>query len=188
MPRFLSLVVLFPFLLGAEMAAGQGGSGLHVTLASPGSSLVRVAVGGKADLKLFRSTGLPAFSLQSRYLLTGADAEGMRSLERTGLSVTVLDGDMQGATYYLAFPMPGAAPGEWSLYGRFLLEEDGAVLLRMDAADAERLSAQGVGLQAITLDPSPPIPASPPPWIPTRGSPPCSPRSPAVPSTATPAV
>ncbi len=62
-----------------------------------------------------------------------------------------------GATYYLAYAMPGQPIADWQAYGRTwpLPGADQPVLLRVAQADAERLAQAGVALRQVTLTPKP---------------------------------
>ncbi len=76
---------------------------------------------------------------------------------------------MTGATYYLAYPAPGRPIPLWRAYGRLLLDDGRAVLLRAAPGDAERLAADGAEIVLVTLTPKPLRPAAaaafpPSPW------------------------
>ncbi len=121
-------------------------------------ALVYVALSDPGDLNRFRATGLPAYALlhgreATRFLLAGAGPTGLEALSAAGLSFRVLDPDMAGATYYLAYPQPTRMPPDWPAYGRVLLDEGLQVLLRMSAASAARLAQAGV--EVVPLSPEP---------------------------------
>ena len=130
-----------------------------------GTSLVAVTLTMEDDLAHFAQTGLPLYTqLQGRdgaYLLTGADAPGLAALQQAGLDARILDADMRGAAYYLAYVMPHRAAPTWVDYGRLLLDDGRQVLLRMTPTAAARLAETGVQLRLLTPDakPWPPVAA-----------------------------
>lgn len=134
-----------------------------------GMALVAVSLTAPEHVAQFAGTLVPAFArlqgLAGGYLLAGADASGLRTLQKAGLTVRVLDPDMRGAAYYLAYAIPGRSAPDWQTYGRLLLDDGRQVLLRATAADAARLAETGVDLRALTLTAKPL--AAPPPAVPT---------------------
>ena len=76
-----------------------------------GPALVVVALPDGQALVRFERTGLPAYTrLPDGSLLTGADAAGQAALTQAGLSFRVLDADLAGGSYYVAFPAPVHPP------------------------------------------------------------------------------
>ena len=135
------------------------------------------------DLSSVEALGLPVYArLDGRegpYLLVGADpgaAAGVSTdpsaddapgdlgrLAAVGLTGRVLDPDMTGATYYLAYPAPGHPTPLWARYGQLLLDNGQMVLLRATPGDAERLAEDGADIVLVTLTPKPlrPMAAAP---------------------------
>jgi hypothetical protein len=128
-----------------------------------GTALVQISWQSQADLAIVETSGVPVYARvagqRSTYLLAGARPTEIEVLQAAGIDVTLLDPDLRGATYYLAYPMPGGARPEWEAYGRLLLDDGVQVLLRASPQDAERLTEAGVQLQAVTFDPKPLGPA-----------------------------
>jgi PKD repeat protein len=122
-------------------------------------SLVRIAWQTDGDLTLVEASGVAVYarleSSSSTYLLAGATAKQVDTLRGDGLSVTLVDPDMTGASYYLVSVMPGRPAPDWRAYGRLLLDDGTRVLLRTPAPDAERLTQAGVEIAAVTLTPKP---------------------------------
>ena len=124
----------------------------------------------------FEATGLPVYARldgpDGAALLVGAStgvptatfwgdpADDLARLTGAGFAGRVLDADMTGATYYLAYPAPGRPVPYWSAYGRLLLDDGRAVLLRAAPGDAERLAADGAEIVRISLTPKPLRPAT----------------------------
>jgi PKD repeat protein len=122
-------------------------------------SLVQIAWKADGDLAFVETSRVPVYArLESgakTYFLAGATAKQIESLRADGLSVTVLDPDVGGASYYLASIVPGRTAPDWSGYGRLLLDDGTQALLRTDAREAERLSQAGAEIAAVTLTPKP---------------------------------
>ncbi len=153
------------------VCAGIGA--VQPTLAAPVQPPARalVYVPETGDSTRIEALGLPVYArLDGRdgpYLLVGAypgAATGALSgtvpddlgrLAAVGLTGRVLDPDMTGATYYLAYPAPGRPIPFWRAYGRLLLDDGQAVLLRVAPSDAERLAADGADIVLVTLTPKP---------------------------------
>jgi subtilisin family serine protease len=133
-----------------------------------GTALVQISWRSQTDLATVEASGIPVYARlaadRGTYLLAGATPQQIEALQAAGLDVTVLDPDLRGATYYLAYLMPGGARPDWEAYGRPLLDDGVQVLLRATPQDAKRLAEAGVQLQAVTFDPKPLGPA------PARGS------------------
>jgi len=114
-------------------------------------ALVKITVQSEA-------AGVPVYarlhSQDESYLLAGATPDKLSALE-----ATVLDSDMRGGSYYLAYLMPNQSRPDWNAYGRLLLDDGVQALLRISPQDAERLAQTGVELRALTLDPKPLRPA-----------------------------
>jgi hypothetical protein len=128
-----------------------------------GMALVQIAWQNQADLAVVEASGVPVYARltgdRDTYLLAGATPQEIEALQASGLDVTVLDPDLRGASYYLAYPMPGDARPDWEAYGRLLLDDGVQVLLRVIPQNAERLASTGVQMRAITFDPKPLGPA-----------------------------
>ncbi len=155
--RTWALIVLIAVMLSMP--------GLAPAMASQGDgpALVKVSIGGSSDLASVEASGLPVYARlttdDGSYVLGGAVQPQIQRLQAEGLDVTILDPDMRGATYYLAYPMPGRPLPAWNSYG-LLLHDDGVqALLRTGSKDAERLAEAGAELRALTLDPKPLRPA-----------------------------
>jgi hypothetical protein len=86
------------------------------------------------------------------YALAGATPAQIATLRDEGLAVVVLDGDMAGADYYLAYVMPGQATPAWQAYGRPLLDDGEQVLLRATPEGAQRLAQEGVRLHYLETE------------------------------------
>jgi hypothetical protein len=139
--------------------------GLVPAMAAPGhgQALIKIAIEGSADLALVEVAGVPVYvrltADAGSYLIGGAEEAQIRRLQAEGLRVTVLDPEMQGAAYYLAYPMPGQDRPTWNAYGQLLHDDGVQALLRMSPQNAERLAEAGAELRAVTLDPKPFRPA-----------------------------
>jgi hypothetical protein len=140
-----------------------------------GTALVQIAWQSQADLAAVEASGVPVYARltgqSGAYLLAGATSWELEALHAGGLDVTLLDADLRGATYYVAYPMPGGVRPDWEVYGRLLLDDGVQVLLRATPQDAERLVEAGVQLQAVTFDPKPLGPAPVTGSIPTAVDP-----------------
>jgi PKD repeat protein len=145
-------VVLTAILLASSLTPAAAGG-------PQSRSLVRIDWSTEADLDTVEASGAPVYArLESGdrpYFLAGATARQVEGLRAGGLSVTVLDPEMDGASYYLATGMGGRPAPDWGAYGRLLLDDGAQVLLRISAGDAERLAEAGVEIEAVTLDPKP---------------------------------
>ncbi len=132
-------------------------------VASEPQALVKIMLPNQEILERIESIGLPVYvrltGLEGAYLLSGATLSRVRVLRSQGLDVTILDPDMQGASYYLAYLMPKRPRPEWKAFGRLLLDDGRQTLLCISHQDAERLSRAGVELRIVTFDPKPLRPA-----------------------------
>jgi subtilisin family serine protease len=151
--RGVTLFVLIAVILSTVSLA-------PVTADQPdGTALVQIPWQNQADLSAVEAGGVPVYARltgqSGAYLLAGATPREIEALQAGGLGVTILDPDLRGASYYLAYVMPGGVRPDWEGYGRLLLDDGGQVLLRTTPQDAERLAGVGVELQAITFDPKP---------------------------------
>ena len=170
--RTLSWLAVIVLLVTLTAPIGMAGAAPAEAEPSPRerTALVQVPIATPDDLARFEQTGLPAYTrLQDRegsYLLAGATPAGLEALAAAGLSARVLDPDMAGATYYLAYPAPNRPRPEWSAYGRLLLDDGEQALLRTTPQDAERLSLAGAELRLLTLYPKPLRPTVAPNAIP----------------------
>jgi hypothetical protein len=146
-------VAFFMFGL-VQMAAAQ----------PEGQALVQIRVQQSADLGLVETSGVPVYAQvtgeHEGYLLAGATPDQIRDLGSHGLDVSVLDPNVRGAYYYLAYMRPGRDHPNWSTYGQLLLDDGVQVLLRTESRNAERLAEAGAELRAITLTPKPLHPRS----------------------------
>jgi PKD repeat protein len=124
-----------------------------------GIGLVQIAWQSQGDLAAVEASGVPVYARltgqSGTYLLAGVLPQEIEALQAAGLDVTVLDPNLRGARYYLAYPMPGRARLDWEAYGQHLLDDGVQVLLRTTPQDAERLAEAGVELRAVTFDPKP---------------------------------
>ena len=134
--------------------------------AAPGTpALIRVPVAGPEGLAAVEAVDVPVYAHLigqdgGAYLLAGATSVQVTALRSQGLAVTVLDADSRGASYYLAYRMPGRDRPDWSAYGRLLLDEGAQVLLRAVPSQAERLALAGAEIVRVTFDPKPLRPAA----------------------------
>jgi PKD repeat protein len=168
---WLAVIVLMVTLTAPIGTAGAAPAGAEAE-AQPRvrTALVQVSIAAPNDLARFEQTGLPAYTrLEGRegsYLLAGATAAGLEALAAAGLSARILDPDMAGATYYLAYLPPKRQAPDWRAYGRLLLDDGIQVLLRAEAARVEDLLPAGVELRAVTLYAKPLRPSVEPNVIP----------------------
>jgi hypothetical protein len=152
--RILSTLLLLSLIISLSRSAKA-----EIATVGDEVALVAIEISTPDELSRFEATGLPAYArLQGRqpqeYLLAGADSAGQALLSQAGLAFRILDGDIKGASYYLAYAMPGRAI-EWGAYGQLLLEDGVQVLLRSSAQQAEKLSQAGAELRRLTFDPKP---------------------------------
>ena len=145
------LIILIAFFL---LAVGLASSEV---LRPDRQALVKISVAGEADLTLIESAGVPVFARLTGgdglpYLLAGAAPD--QSWPR-GLVATVLDPETAGATYVLAYVMPGRPIPAWYDYGAPLLDDGIRLLLRVSPQGAGKLAAAGVETQILTMDPKP---------------------------------
>jgi len=126
-------------------------------------ALIKIEVRGPRDLVSVEAAGVPVYARltagKGSYLLAGADPRQIEALQAAGLEGTVLDPDLKGAGYYLAYLMPGRPTPDWNAYGRLLLDDGVQVLLRTTPRQAGWLAEAGVELAAVTFDPKPLRPA-----------------------------
>ena len=69
----------------------------------------------------FAATGLPAYTFLDGFLLTGAPASRLSLLDAAGLEYSLLDADLRGGRYYLAYVPTGRVTPAWESFGRRLL-------------------------------------------------------------------
>ena len=126
-------------------------------------ALIKIEVRAPRDLVAVETAGVPVYARlaagKGSYLLAGADPRQIEALQAAGLEVTVLDPDLRGASYYLAYLMPGRPIPDWNAYGRLLLDDGVQALLRTTARQAGWLAEAGIELAAVTFDPKPLRPA-----------------------------
>ncbi len=159
----LSLLVVLALLLGPGLAANpaaeaalapppQEAGGLALVMA-PAGSAEQVARLAQAGLVVY---GAPLSSAQGEYVLAGAPAEALKRLPADA-AVKVLDADMAGGVYYLAYPPQAsdqrAGALRWSEYGTVLLDLGDQVLLRTSEAEMIRLADAGAEVVRVTLEP-----------------------------------
>jgi hypothetical protein len=121
---------------------------------APVSSAEQIAGLAQAGLVVY---GAPLSSAQGEYVLAGAPAEALKRLPAEA-QVRVLDADMAGGVYYLAYPPPAsdqrAGALRWAEYGRVLLDLGDQVLLRTGEAEMIRLADAGADVVLVTLEPA----------------------------------
>lgn len=151
--------------------------GLESGEAIPQSTLAlfHVAVPGESELALVEEIGAVAYARvigdDGPYLLVGAPPE---QVWPQSLTATLLDLDVSGATYLIAYAVGQMQP-DWSALGEPLLADSRHALLRTDPNGARSLSEAGLSVRAVTLDPKPLRPAvssesidpvaEPDPWV-----------------------
>jgi hypothetical protein len=118
-------------------------------------ALLQVFVPDDSAMDRFAATGLPAYTFFADTLLTGTPTTRLSLLEAAGLEYRLLDADMRGGHYYLAYPRPNQLPSNWVDYGRLLLTGANYTLLRSTPEATAQLAASGIGFRAITLTPKP---------------------------------
>ena len=167
--RILALAVL--------MVATLLVSGLVPTAAaSQAESLIQVVIKGSPDLAAVEMSGIPVYARLTggdgtSYLLAGGTSGQVAALRSQDLAVTVLDPDLRGASYYLAYLRPEQSRPEWNQYGQLLLDDGAQVLLRTTPQDAGQLAALGAEIVRVTFDPKPLRPSSPSGILPTAITP-----------------
>jgi hypothetical protein len=145
---------------GLAVAILLAGGLISVKAGEPDAqALVIIAVPSETEMARLEAIGVPVFarlkSGDQAVLLVGATPADIEAIKARDLDFSLLDSDIRGKRYYLAYPMPGCLHSDWSLYGHILYEDDIKVLLRTSAEAAERLAETGVELRAITTDPKP---------------------------------
>lgn len=126
-------------------------------------SLVQIVWQTDADLTQVEALKVPVYAhlsgVDGPYLLAGVEPQVAKDLRSRGISVAILDTNLRGASYYLAYTTQVYPNPDWKAYGRLLLDDGLRVLLQMSSRDAERLAQVGVELEALTFDPKPLRPA-----------------------------
>jgi hypothetical protein len=145
--RLLSTVLLLVMLLSLAGSAQASQAGAI--------ALLQVFVPNASAMQRFATTGLPAYTFIDGFLLAGAPAAGQARLEAAGLEIHLLDADLRGARYYLAYVRPGQTAPAWDDYGWLLLSGTNYALLRGTPDAAASLGATGIDFRAITLAPKP---------------------------------
>ena len=120
---------------------------------APAGSAEQLARLGQAGLLVYGAT---LSSAQGEYALAGAPPGALERLPADA-PVKVLDADMAGGVYYLAYPPPpnyerGSAL-RWEEYGKVLLDLGDQVLLRTSEAEMIRLADAGAEVVRVTLEP-----------------------------------
>ncbi len=140
--------------------------GAAPTAATPPQATALVAIywQGADDLAAVEAAAVPVYARLTgadgrSYLLAGASDAGLDALQRQGLEVTVLDPDVGGAGFLLAYVMPGQGAPAWPACGRLLLDDGQRVLLRATPGGVQCLAGLGVHVQALSLEPKPLLPA-----------------------------
>ena len=145
--RLLSTVLLFAMLFAL---AGSAQASL-----SESTALLQVLVPDAGAIQRFAATGLPAYTFLDGFLLSGASAARLARLDAAGLEYSLLDADMRGGQYYLAYVRSGQLPPAWDDYGQLLLTGANYALLRSTPDATARLASTGIAFRAITLSPKP---------------------------------
>ena len=108
---------------------------------------------------VLEAAGIPVyarlFDHRQSYLLMGVDPDQVATLQQASVELELLDADIAGAAYYLAYRRPGSATPDWGAFGELLLDDGVQVLLRMSGRDADRLAQAGADIRALPLDPKP---------------------------------
>jgi hypothetical protein len=89
------------------------------------------------------------------FLLSGASASRLSLLDAAGLEYSLLDANMSGGRYYLAYVRSGQIAPTWEDYGQLLLTGANYALLRSTPEVTARLASTGIGFRAVTLSPKP---------------------------------
>jgi hypothetical protein len=141
-------------LLRAELASGE-------VILPEGLALFQLFAPGEVELALVEQSGATVYARLTGeggpYLLVGAPADQNWP---AGLEVTLLDEQAGGATYVVAYLMPGGARPDWGAFGELLLEDGLHALLRTSTGAAGRLARTGVPVRAVSMDPKPLRPAA----------------------------
>ena len=143
LPTILLLAMLFS-LAGSAQASR-----------SDATALLQVFVPDASAMQRFAATGLPAYTSMDGFLLTGATASRQTLLDAAGLEYSLLDEDMRGGQYYLAYLRSGQLSPAWEDYGQLLLTGASYALLRSTPEATARLASTGIGFRAVTLSPKP---------------------------------
>ncbi len=128
----LSILVALALLLGPGLSMSPAMGAMQAPepqttkpqalVMAPASSAEQIAGLARAGLVVY---GAPLSSAQGEYVLAGAPAEALKRLPADA-AVKVLDADMAGGVYYLAYPPPAsdqrAGALRWAEYGRVLLD------------------------------------------------------------------
>lgn len=119
----------------------------------PTSSTVQLTTVARAGLVIYGAT---LSSAQGEYVLAGAPPGAIERLS-TSMPVHLLDADMTGGEYYLAYPpAPSYQLGRtlrWSAYGQVLLNLGDQVVLRTTEAAMIRLVEAGAEVVRLDLEP-----------------------------------
>ena len=145
--RLLSTILVMVMLLSLTGSAWASRS-------NP-TALLQVFVPDAGAISRFAATSLPAYTFLDGFLLTGGSASRNSLLEAAGLEYKLLDADMRGGRYYLAYVRPGQVAPDWQDYGQLLRTGDNYALLRSTAQAADQLAAVVLGLELISLSPKP---------------------------------
>ncbi len=138
---------------GAALAPDPQESVPLALVMAPVSSAKQIAGLVRAGLVVY---GAPLSSAQGEYVLAGTPAEALKRLPADA-AVKVLDADMAGGVYYLAYPPPAsdqrAGALRWAEYGTVLLDLGDQVLLRTGEAEMIRLADAGAEVVRVMLEP-----------------------------------
>ena len=145
--RLLSTVLLAAMLFALAGSAQASLSGA--------TALLQVFVPDASAMARFAATGLPAYTFLDGFLLSGASTSRLSHLDAAGLEYSLLDADMRGGQYYLAYLRSGQMPPAWEDYGQLLLASANYALLRSTPEATARLASTGIGFRAVTLSPKP---------------------------------
>jgi hypothetical protein len=145
--RLLSTILLLAMLFSLAGSAQASLAGA--------TALLQVFVPDASAMELFASTGLPAYTFLDGFLLSGASASRLSLLDAAGLEYSLLDADLSGGRYYLAYVRSGQIAPAWEDYGQLLLTGANYALLRSTPEATARLASTGIGFRAVTLSPKP---------------------------------
>jgi hypothetical protein len=131
--------------------------GFTVSSTDHSTMLIAVDVEMSGSLERFEKSGLTAYALlagqRGAYLLAGVDEVGLSTLQSLGLEYRIVEEDVRGHTYYLAYQVPDRPVPRWQDYGKLLLDDGVQVLLRMNETKADHLAALGFEIQKLFMKP-----------------------------------
>jgi hypothetical protein len=145
--RLLSTILLLAMLFSLAGSAQASLAGA--------TALLQVFVPDASAMQRFAASGLPAYTFLDGFLLSGASASRLSLLDAAGLEYSLLDANMSGGRYYLAYVRSGQIAPTWEDYGQLLLTGANYALLRSTPEVTARLASTGIGFRAVTLSPKP---------------------------------